>query len=74
MGEEYTALFHKLEINGKVYYQCTQQNNGSTYKLKYYTKNNNEYLKVKKEGSYEVKLSVSYDSEGNVIYTLVDND
>lgn len=48
--------------------------NGSTYKLKYYTKNNNEYLKVKKEGSYEVKLSVSYDSEGNVIYTLVDND
>ena len=48
--------------------------NGSTYKLKYYTKNNNEYLKVKKEGSYEVKLSLSYDEEGNVVYTLVDND
>ena len=72
-GNTTTAYSGKTEVeDNESKIKITE--NGSTYKLKYYTKNNNEYLKVKKEGSYEVKLSLSYDSEGNVVYTLVNND
>lgn len=72
-GKTTTAYSVKTEVeDNESKIKITE--NGSTYKLKYYTKNNTDYLKVKMEGSYEVKFSLSQDESGNVVYTLVDED
>ena len=72
-GKTTEAYCVKTEVeNGEKKIKVTENN--TTYKLKYYTKNNVEYLKVKEEGSYEIILSITLDEDGNTVYSVVEND